>query len=92
MADDAKKDIVQICKETGKEFSILPIEQEFYEKNNLPLPEVAPEARQMRRLELSRTRQLHVRKCDKCAKEILSVYPEKTEFTVYCQSCYWENI
>lgn len=92
MADNAQKVITQICKETGQEFTILPVELEFYEKNNLPLPEVAPEIRQARRLELSRTRQLHVRNCDKCGKEMLAVYPAKTDFTVYCQNCYWESV
>jgi formylmethanofuran dehydrogenase subunit E len=32
--------------------------------------------------------ELYLRRCDKCWKEIISVYPKWVEFKVYCEECY----
>ena len=76
----------------GKKFALIPIEIEFYNKNKLPNPAKCPECRQYNRLSLSRSRALSGRKCDKCNKEILSVYPEDSDYKIYCQECYWKTM
>lgn len=91
MAEDTQNMETLIC-ECGKEFPLVPIEREFYKKNDLPNPAKCPECRQLDRMTLSRSRSLHKRACDKCKKEILSVYNEKDPYTVYCQQCYWDTL
>jgi CxxC-x17-CxxC domain-containing protein len=33
-------------------------------------------------------RELHLRACDKCGVEMLSIYPPHFDRKVYCESCY----
>jgi len=35
---------------------------------------------------------LHLRTCDKCGVETLSVYPQNSEFKVYCEACYNKEV
>lgn len=80
-----KQKICQHCKST---FLIIPAELKFYEKKGLDLPNLCPRCRLERRAVLRNEQNLYTRKCDKCKKQIVSVYPQKTQFTVYCQECY----
>ena len=34
-------------------------------------------------------RTFYPRQCDSCHKQIISMYPQKTPFTVYCRDCWW---
>jgi hypothetical protein len=82
----------QICKFCDKEFKIIPQEQKFYDRKKLPTPENCPKCRQKRRLSLRNERNLYKRKCDKCKKEVISTYKPDSEYTIYCQECYWEYL
>ncbi len=80
------------CIKTGKLYRIIKPELEFYKKNNIPLPKLHPDERYNQRLKIRVPRQLHIRHCDNCWKEILSVYPQEVEFKVYCQNCYEKEV
>lgn len=82
----------QACTDCQKEFKIIPQEQVFYEKKKLPLPTRCPDCRRKDRLKLRNERNLFHRKCSKCEKEIISTYRPESEFTVYCQECFWQYI
>jgi hypothetical protein len=58
----------------------------------LPLPSTHPEFRHKERLKKRINRILHLRHCDKCETEMLSVYPWDFEWKVYCEKCYNKEI
>ena len=91
MSDTAEK-TKQKCKCCDKEFLIIPQEQKFYDRKKLPNPDNCPKCRQKRRLSLRNERNLYKRKCDKCDKEVISTYKPDSEYTIYCQECYWEHL
>lgn len=86
------KEEVRICESCQKQFLVIPQEQEFYLKKDLPWPANCPECRQKRRLSLRNERKLYKRKCDKCQKDIISTYAPDSKYIVYCQECFWKNI
>jgi DNA-directed RNA polymerase subunit M/transcription elongation factor TFIIS len=78
---------------------------EFYRKHNLPLPRKHPDIRHEERLKQRPSRELHLRKCDKCGKEMVSVYQkdpllggeglgwgQTQEQKVYCEGCYQQEV
>lgn len=85
-------DKVIVCKETWKPFRLVKAELEFYRKHSLPLPHKHPDQRHKERLKRRIPRDLHLRICDKCNIETLSVYTSNSEFKVYCESCYNREI
>lgn len=80
------------CSECKKNFLVISQEQAFYEKKDLLLPKRCPECRHKIRMTFKNPRKLHKRKCDKCQKEILTTYPPETEYKIYCQNCYWQEM
>ncbi len=80
-----------ICEVSGKPFRIVKPELEFYRKHNLPLPRKHPEVRHLERFNETYFRNLYLRKCDNCGKEVISVYPQNSDFKVYCEECYNKN-
>ncbi|MDP2624734.1 MAG: zinc-ribbon domain containing protein [Candidatus Peregrinibacteria bacterium] len=77
------------CKKCSNDFMIIEQEQTFYKKKDLPWPDSCPECRQKERLLLRNERKLYRRKCDKCEKDIISTYAPQSDYTVYCQDCFW---
>jgi len=86
------KEEIRTCESCSKNFLIIPQEQVFYKKKDLPWPTNCPECRQKRRLSLRNERKLYKRKCDKCQKDIISTYAPDSKYIVYCQECFWQNI
>lgn len=80
------------CEISSKPYKLIKQELDFYRKHNLPIPRRHPDQRHKDRMELRNPRKLFERTCDKCSKEILTVYsPERPEI-VYCEECYNEEI
>ena len=77
-----------VCEVSGKPFRIVKPELEFYRKHNLPLPRKHPDVRHLERMSKRAPRQLYLRECDNCGKQVVSVYPADSEFKVYCEECY----
>lgn len=91
VTDDIVKKIF-ICEVTNRPFRIVKQELEFYRKMNLPLPRKHADIRYKDRLKTKAQRQLHLRKCDKCWTDVVSVYGQEVNFDVYCQNCYNKEI
>lgn len=70
---DITKQII-ICEVSHRPFLLQKAEIEFYQKHNLPIPTKHPDIRHEERMKLRPWRTLHLRNCDKCGKEMLSVY------------------
>jgi hypothetical protein len=73
--DDTILRQVIVCVVSWRPFMIQKAELEFYRKYDLPLPRKHPDVRHEERAKLRPGRTLHMRNCDKCEKEMLSVYP-----------------
>ena len=73
--DDTVLRQVIVCAESGRPFMIQKAELEFYRKHDISLPRKHPDVRHEERAKLRTGRTLHMRNCDKCEKEMLSVYP-----------------
>ncbi len=93
--NDVKDDILKkaiLCEVSWKPFRIVKPELDFYRKHNLPLPRKHPDVRHLERMQRRWGRQLYLRTCDNCSKQVISVYPADSEFKVYCENCYNKEI
>ncbi|MBI4239910.1 zinc-ribbon domain containing protein [Candidatus Uhrbacteria bacterium] len=79
------------CIQCKQSFTISEKDVAFYQKVNVPHPTHCPDCRQQRRLAFRNERTLYTRTCDLCKKGIVSIYPEKTPFPVYCPTCWWSD-
>ncbi len=91
VSDEILKKAV-VCEINSKPFRIVKPELEFYRKHNLPLPCKHPDVRHLERMRKRAPRQLYLRTCDNCGKQVISVYPQNNEFKVYCENCYNKQI
>lgn len=82
-------DITQTCTTCGKNFLIIPQEQEFLKKKNLPLPQLCPTDRQARRLATRGERTLYKTTCQQCGAQTITSYdPAKATSKILCKKCY----
>ena len=77
-----------ICEDSKRPFRIIKQELDFYRKHKLPLPRKHPDVRHQIRLDQRPWRSFHLKNCDKCKKEMISMFPQDYKWTVYCSSCY----
>lgn len=80
------------CEVTKKPFRIVRQELEFYRKNDLPIPKRHPNQRHLDRVKLTNPKKIFDRTCDKCRKDIKTVYNPKDKKVVYCEECYNKEI
>jgi len=90
----------QTCRQCSVSFEITSDDLVFLEKLSpvfhgkkelIPPPTLCPDCRQQRRLFWRNERSLYRRICDLCAKSVVSVYPAKSPFPVYCTECWWSD-
>lgn len=79
------------CKQCNNQFEITEADKEFYTKIDVPEPTLCPDCRQQRRLSFRNERTMYGRSCDLCKKTLVSIYPEKAPFPVYCPDCWWSD-
>lgn len=78
LSSDARMELTKqilICEVSGRPFRLQKAELEFYRKMNIQMPRKHPDIRHEERMWLRPWRTLYLRDCDKCGKEMLSVYP-----------------
>lgn len=78
-----------ICIECSAEFASTERNRQFYARINVPEPKNCPDCRLKRKLAFRNERMLYPRKCDKCAKSVISLYSPKVKFPVYCSDCWY---
>ncbi len=76
------------CTNCNSSFEHSKTDLDFYEKMEVPSPNMCPDCRQQLRLTWRNERTLHKRKCDATGKDILSVYHQDTPFKAYDPE-YW---
>src|SRR3989344_1050175 len=77
------------CQNCKNQFTIEPDDFAFYKKINVPPPTFCPECRLIRRLARRNERTFHKRVCEKCGKNIISVFAKDSGIHVYCNPCWW---
>ena len=81
----------RICQNCKKDFIIEPNDFGFYEKIKVPPPTFCPECRRQRRWAWRNNMSLYSRKCELCGKSVVSLYSPDSDFTVYCNRCWWSD-
>jgi len=81
----------KICQNCKGKFVIEKEDFNFYQKIKVPPPTFCPECRLIRRLAYREDRPLYKDKCDKCDKDIISIFSPESPFIVYCSSCWWKD-
>jgi hypothetical protein len=82
---------IKQCQNCKQSFTIEPDDFEFYEKMKVPAPTWCPECRLQRKLAFRNERALYKHKCEKCGKDIISMYCEDGPMTVYCRDCWYSD-
>ena len=76
------------CQNCKNDFTIEAEDFNFYEKIKVPPPTFCPECRMIRRMIWRNCRSLYKRTCGLCKKNIVSMYSEEKQETVYCLECW----
>ncbi len=81
----------KICQNCKKDFTIEPDDFSFYEKMEVCAPKMCPECRAQLRLSFRNERAFYKRQCDKCKKEVISMYSPNKPFSVWCYDCWFAD-
>lgn len=79
---------VRTCKKCERKFGIIEMERRFLDKYGYSDPERCPKCRHQERQELRGWRDFYKRPCDKCGREIVTIYPPESGLIVYCEPCF----
>ena len=80
------------CVSCGYNYKIIPAELRFYRQMILPVPRQCFWCRHRGRLHRRGPFKLYFRECDRCHKSIETTYASDRPETVYCESCYQQEI
>ncbi len=81
----------KVCKTCKKDFEIRKEDLIFYDQVKTTPPLHCPDCRSMRRLAFRNERTFYKRNCDLCKKDMVSLYPKDSSYTVYCSGCWWSD-
>ena len=81
----------KICQNCHNEFVIEPEDFDFYKKIKVPPPTFCSDCRLQRKLSFRNERSLYKNKCQKCKKDLISMYREDGPMTVYCRDCWYSD-
>jgi len=94
--EDKQKELlnaVLVCDKTGRKYRIQSRELYFYLKHNIAIPRESYYARHPRRIKQMMRFDIHPYKCDKCGKEIKTLYSKETDKReVWCGECYQKTV
>ena len=79
------------CQNCKKDFIVEPDDFGFYEKIGVDVPSQCPDCRAQLRLSFRNERTFYKRKCDKCERDVVSMYSINKPFTVYCYDCWFKD-
>lgn len=91
---------MSICVQCKTSFEVTNKDREFYHKFSpvingqtfeIPEPLKCPQCREIARLVFRNERYYYQRKCDLCAKSMISVYDPAHTKNVYCHECWWSD-
>lgn len=80
------------CEISSRPFKIIASELAFLKRIGMPLPTVHPSVRMEKRWIFSPVVYKNKTNCNKCNKEIRTIFDSKEEFILYCESCYQKEV
>ena len=81
-----------LCEKSGRPFRIISSELEFYRRMKLPLPNIHPLFRMEKRLSFIKNGKKYKAKCNKCKKDIETVFDPAENFNFYCEDCHKQEV
>ncbi len=92
MAAEAKTEAeTKVCEACKGEFAVEPEDLAFYGKFGVQVPKMCPRCRARRRMAFRNERVFYKRKCDKCGREVVSMYSPGKPYMVYCYECWFAD-
>jgi len=82
---------VRQCQNCKKDFTIESEDFNFYEKIKVPPPTFCFDCRLKRKASYLNPRTLFRSICEKCSKNIISMYPPESTYQVFCNDCWFEE-
>lgn len=79
------------CLRCKSDFLIKPDDFSFYEKIQVSTPRICPPCRAQRRLAFRNERSFYKRPCDKCKKDMVSMYSPNKPYPVWCHDCWFKD-
>src|SRR3989344_4754080 len=79
------------CKNCQQSFEITTDDQVFYAKIGVQDPRMCPQCRAQRRLAFRNERSFYKRPCDKCKKDVVSMYSPNKPYAVWCYECWFAD-
>lgn len=79
------------CVQCNIDFQIADQDRAFYVRMNVPEPKCCPDCRRQRRHGFINDNVFYTRSCDNCQKSFVSIFPPKSEYKIYCQSCWFSD-
>lgn len=79
------------CKNCTKKFEITDKDLAFYEKITVPPPKLCPLCREQRRITFRNEKNLYLRHCALCKKQMVSIYSPDKPYKVLCAPCWWSD-
>ena len=80
------------CNKTNKPYIITEQELLFYRNMNISIPKKHPEVRHIERENRRAWEKLYKRLCNKCNKQLNTVYSSDDPYKIYCEKCFWNII
>ncbi len=79
------------CQSCKQSFVIEPDDFAFYEKIGVNVPKMCARCRAQRRLAFRNERVFYKRPCDKCKKDVVSMYSPNKPYPVWCYECWFAD-
>src|SRR3989344_4315175 len=79
------------CQQCKDDFTIYPDDQVYYKKIGVREPKLCVQCRAQRRLAFRNERSFYKRPCDKCKKDVVSMYSPNKPYTVWCHDCWFAD-
>src|SRR5689334_8082852 len=86
------KEESRICKMCKAQFPIEPEDRVFYEKFGVSDPVMCALCRAKVRLSFKNERTFYKRACDKCGKDVVSMYSPNKSYAVWCYECWFDDV
>lgn len=81
----------KICKKCNSSFEITSDDVLYYQKIGVNHPDLCPGCRSQLRLSFRNERVFYKRACDKCHKDVVSMYSPNKPFVVWCYDCWFAD-
>jgi len=79
------------CAQCKSGFSVGAEDVALYKKFGVCVPKLCPRCRAQRRLSFRNERSFYKRLCDKCKKDVVSMYSPNKPYTVWCHDCWFAD-